>query len=144
MNNAADWYAEEEYRYRTEPSRKQKKPTGVLRVRRCDIYMADLTGDPLDRHGKVRPVIIIQNDKGNQSSDSFIAAIITSRPKKNLPTHITLGTDCGLRKNSTVLCEHIVTVKGDRLLKYMGTISGTKEEKRLDRALCISLQIRKR
>lgn len=114
-----------------------------MNVRRGDIYMADLSSHRVDSVCKVRPVIIVQNDKGNAHSNSYIAAIITSRPKKYMPTHILLSSKCGLRKNSTVLCEHLVTVRREMLLDYIGTIINTEDEKRLDRALEVSLQLNK-
>lgn len=113
-------------------------------VRRGDIYMADLSGDSIDGVCKVRPVLIVQNNKGNAHSNSYIAALITSKPKKYLPTHIVLDTNCGLRKNSTVLCEHIVTVRRDMLMDYIGTIVNTKYEQKLNKALSVSLQIRQK
>ena len=112
-------------------------------VRRGDIYMADLRGDWVDSVCRIRPVLIVQNNKGNAHSTSYIAALITSQPKKYLPTHITLGRKAGLRKQSTVLCEHLVTVRKDMLMSFIGTIVNTPEEKKLDRALAVSLQLQK-
>jgi len=111
-------------------------------IRRGDIYIADFTRNGIDDVHKVRPVIIVQNNVGNSYSTSYIAALITSKPKKDLPTHIKLGNENGLRKNSTVLCEHLVTISRDMLMKYLGTIVNTEEEKNLDKALHVSLQLR--
>ena len=112
-------------------------------VRRGDIYMADLTGDAIDAVCRVRPVMIVQNNKGNAHSSSYIAALITSKPKKPLPTHIKLGRSCGLRKNSTVLCEHLITVRREMLMKYIGTIVNTDSEAALNKALSVSLELKK-
>ncbi len=111
-------------------------------VRRGDIYMADLSGDSVDAVCRVRPVLIVQNNKGNAHSSSYIAALITSKPKKHLPAHIALDTSCGLRKNSTVLCEHLVTVRRDMLMVYIGTIVNTRDEALLNKALSVSLELR--
>lgn len=112
-------------------------------VRRGDIYMVDLTGDSIDSACRVRPVLIVQNNKGNAHSTSYIAALITSKPKKFLPTHVMLDKSCGLRKNSTVLCEHLVTVRREMLMEYIGTIVNTDDESRVDKALSVSLELRK-
>lgn len=112
-------------------------------VRRGDIFMADMSSHHIDHACGVRPVLIVQNDKGNAHSTSYIAAVVTSKPKKYLPTHILLSSQCGLRKNSTVLCEHLVTIKKEMLLDYIGTIINTDDEKKLDRALEVSLQLNK-
>lgn len=103
--------------------------------------MADLTSHNVDYACGVRPVLIVQNDKGNAHSDSYIAAVITSKPKKYLPTHFVLDGRCGLRKNSTVLCEHLVTVKKFMLMSYVGTIVNTADEDRMNKALSVSLQL---
>lgn len=97
-----------------------------MEVRRGDIFMANLTSHNVDYACGVRPVLIVQNDKGNAHSDSYIAAVITSKPKKYLPTHFKLDSRCGLRKNSTVLCEHLITVKRFMLMDYIGTIVNTE------------------
>ena len=114
-----------------------------MNVRRGDIFMADLSSHLVDYECRVRPVLIVQNDKGNAHSTSYIAAVVTSKPKKKLPTHILLSSRCGLRKNSTVLCEHLVTVKKEMLLDYIGTVINTDDEKKIDRALEVSLQLNK-
>ncbi len=57
-------------------------------VRRGDIYMADLARDPLSKKSGIRPVVVVQNDAGNASSTEVIVVIVTSRHKKELPTHV--------------------------------------------------------
>ncbi len=101
--------------------------------------MADLTNvEPVCGR---RPVIIVQNNKGNVHSTSVIAALITSRQKKYLPTHVKLYPECGLRKPSTVLCEHIITLDKEMLLAYIGTVVNTKAEDQLNAALEVSLSL---
>lgn len=112
-----------------------------IQPRRGDIFMADITQHKIDSVCGVRPVLIIQNDKGNLHSTSVIAALITSRPKKYLPTHVKLFPDCGLRKKSIVLCEHIITLEKSMLKSYIGTVVNTKAEKQLNRALKVSLSL---
>ncbi len=103
--------------------------------------MANLTADPVETNGKVRPVVIVQNNVGNDCSNSFIAAIITSKKKKPMPTHVYMRMCCGLRKNSTILCEHLVTLNQSMLISQIGTIVNTKYERLLNNALCVSLQL---
>ena len=112
-----------------------------MEVRRGDIFMADLSSHITDFACGVRPVLIVQNNKGNAHSDSYIAAVITSKSKKRLPTHFILDSRCGLRKNSTVLCEHLVTVKKFMLISFIGTIVNTADEKKMNKALAVSLQL---
>ncbi len=110
-----------------------------LQPRRGDIFMADLSRDPLTRHSGVRPVVIVQNDQGNVSSGSVIAVIVTSSHKKRLPTHVPLFPRHGVKKPSTALCEHIITIDKSCLLNHLGTIVNTDAERRINTALRISI-----
>lgn len=58
-----------------------------------------------------RPVLILQNDIGNKYSPTVIVASITTKKKKNLPTHV----DVQLREPSVILLEQIFTVSKERL-----------------------------
>lgn len=110
--------------------------------RRGDVFMADLSKSNLDAKCGRRPVVIIQNDKGNAYSTSVIAALVTSQKKKRLPTHVPLGRECGLRRGSTVLCEHIVTLEKKWLLSYMGTVVNTPAAGELEKAIKVSLSLK--
>lgn len=112
-----------------------------LQPRRGDIFMADLTQHQIDSICGARPVLIVQNNKGNRFSSSVIAALITSKPKKYLPTHVKLYPDCGLRRKSIVLCEHIITLEKSMLTSYIGTVVNTKAEKQVNEALKVSLSL---
>lgn len=112
-----------------------------MEVRRGDIYMADISS--VSDECKIRPVLIVQNDKGNAHSSSFIAALITSKKKKDLPTHVAIKCSGGLRKDSIVLCEHLVTLSKEMLREFVGTIVNTEYESRIDKALQVSLQLKK-
>lgn len=113
-----------------------------VQPRRGDIFMANLARDPLTRESGVRPVVIIQNNLGNANSSSVIAAIVTGSHKKNLPTHVPLFPRHGVKRPSTVLCEHIVTIEKSCLLDHLGTIVNTDAERRLDDALRVSIGLR--
>ena len=91
-------------------------------MKRGDIYRADL--DPVvgSEQGGVRPVLIIQNDRGNLHSPTVIVAAITSRTHKaKLPIHVALpGAACGLKQDSVALLEQLRTLEKARLSKYLG------------------------
>lgn len=110
-----------------------------IQPRRGDIFMADLARDPLTRQSGLRPVVIIQNNLGNANSGSVIAVIVTSSHKKKLPTHVPLFPRHGVKRPSTALCEHIITIDKSCLLNQLGTIINTEAESRLDAALRVSI-----
>lgn len=61
-------------------------------IKRGDIYYADLYPVVGSEQGGIRPVLIIQNDTGNHYSPTVIAAAITGRKKKPMPTHVQVCT----------------------------------------------------
>ena len=97
-----------------------------MEVVRGDIFIADL--DPVmgSEQGGVRPVLIVQNDRGNRFSPTVICAAMTSRLGKNdLPTHVWIAAqESGLKRDSLVLCEQIRTLEKRRLRTKAGHIQG--------------------
>ena len=51
-------------------------------VKKGEMYYADLSPVVGSEQGGIRPVIILQNDKGNHYSPTTIIASVTSRKKK--------------------------------------------------------------
>lgn len=118
-----------------------KKQKEKRTIRRGDIYYADLSRTEKTRgseqHGR-RPVLIIQNDIGNQYAPTTIVAILTSQKKKYLPTHVALPNFAGLSKSSTVCLEQIKTIDKSRLEEYRGNV-GAQTMKEVEKAIAVSL-----
>ena len=89
-----------------------------IKVKRGQVYFADLGATQGSEQGGYRPVLIIQNDIGNAHSTTTIVAPITSATKRFLPTHYLIGNHNGLR-SGLVLCEQIRTIDKGRLRKYV-------------------------
>ena len=109
-------------------------------VYRGDIFYADLEPVIGSEQGGVRPVRVIQNNKGNVHSPTVIVAVITSRMEHyRLPTHVNLdGGKCGLQHDSTIKLEQLRTLDKRRLLGYAGRV-GKAKMKEVDKALEISV-----
>lgn len=107
-----------------------------MEVHRGDIFIADLNPVVGSEQGGVRPVLIVQNERGNRFSPTVICAAMTSRTgKHDLPTHVWIAAaDSGLQKDSLVLCEQIRTVEKSRLRVQAGHIGGLAM-RRVDLAL---------
>ena len=108
-------------------------------VKRGEIYRADL--DPVigSEQGGVRPVVVIQNDLGNQHSPTVIVAPVTSQKKRGLPTHVRVTPpEGGLTKPSVILAEQVRTLEKARLSEYLGTLSEPVME-RVTKALGIAM-----
>ena len=110
-------------------------------IKRGDVFYADLSSAIGSEQGGVRPVVIIQNDTGNKYSPTLIVLPITSQSKKYIPTHVCVGDEGGLSRESTVLCEQIRTLDKSQLKGYIGKFS-YDTMKRINQALCVSLALR--
>ena len=110
-------------------------------IRRGDIYYADLSPVYGSEQGGIRPVLVIQNDKGNEYSNTVIVAAISSKYKRiDLPTHVYICNNLSLPKNSVVLLEQIRTIDKDRLYSYKTHLSDDIMQE-IDKALIKSLGI---
>lgn len=109
-------------------------------VQRGDVFYADLSPVVGSEQRGVRPVLIIQNDIGNQFSPTTIIAAITGKnDKTNMPTHVSIPpeTTC-LACNSVILVEQIRTIDKARLRNKLCSLE-SDVMKAVDDALLISL-----
>lgn len=113
------------------------------KIRRGDMFYADMTPGIGSEQIGFRPVLMIQNDTGNRHSRTVIAATITSKAerKTKLPTHCPIKAQQGLGRDSLVLMEQIRTIDKNRLKEYLGTLD-SDTMRRVDKALAISLGLR--
>lgn len=111
-----------------------------------DIYYCDLGSNKGSVQSGVRPVLVVQNNVGNEKSPTTVVATITSVLKKlNQPTHILLDTSCGLKNDSIVMLEQIRTVDTQQeLLEYIGTVTDEKTLYNIRQGLLIELGLKKR
>ena len=108
-------------------------------VHKNEVYYADLSPVVGSEQGGVRPVLVVQNNVGNKYSPTVIVAAITSQINKaKIPTHIELGTDYGLAKDSVLLLEQIRTLDKRRLKEKIGFLDD-KCMQSVNEALLISL-----
>lgn len=115
----------------------------MKRIKRGEIYLADLTISTGSEQNGVRPVLIIQNNKGNKYSPTTIVACLSTKilTKAKLPTHHVLPTDLGLKYPSMVLCEQIKVIDKSRLMKKIGSV-GKQDMRIIDIKIRISLEIK--
>ena len=111
------------------------------KVKWGEIYYCDLGRGKGSVQAKMRPVLIIQNDVGNENGPTTVVAAISSVIKKMyLPTHIILDRTCGLREKSIVMLEQIRTVdKSSELKECIGKIRDSETKNAVKRGLAIEL-----
>jgi len=104
-------------------------------IKRGEIYFADLNPVVGNEQGGLRPVLIIQNDAGNQHSPTTIIAPLTTKDKQMLPTHVPVvcnGT------NNVILLEQIRAISRARLFARFGALS-PEDMQKVDKTLLVSL-----
>lgn len=109
-----------------------------MEIKRGDIYYADLNPTVGCEQGGVRPVLIIQNNVGNHFSPTVIAAAITSRRKKDMPTHVLLDEEgTRLFADSRIMLEQVRTIDRERLKEYFGSANAATMQY-VDHAIAVS------
>ena len=109
-----------------------------------NIYYADLRPVMGSGQGGTRPILILQNNIGNQFSPTTIAAVVTSRDGKHqLPTHIWIGSRFyGLRQDSMILLGQVRTLDQKRLRDYIGCLD-KEAMQAVNRGLAVSLGMKR-
>ena len=99
-----------------------------MNVQRGDVVLVDY---PYAAGGgtKVRPVLVIQNDRDNERLLNTIVAQITSVTRRSLePTQLLIeiatpvGQQSGLRQNSVVNCVNLLTLDRGMVLRKLGSL----------------------
>jgi len=115
------------------------------KIKRGDMFYADLPFGVGSEQNGCRPLVIISNDTGNKYSNTVIVAVITSQTenKAKMPTHCYINAQQGLGLNSLVLLEQIRTIDKKRLKEYIGTLD-SEVMNRIDRALVVSIGLKEK
>ncbi len=107
-------------------------------IRRGELYYAYLEPVIGSEQGGERPVVILQNNRGNRYSPTVIVAPLTTKlVKRTLPVHVKV-TAAGLRSTSLVLLEQIRTIDKQRLRQYIGEVTD-EEMREIEQAVLISI-----
>lgn len=107
-------------------------------IRRGELYYAYLEPVIGSEQGGERPVVILQNNRGNRYSPTVIVAPLTTKlVKRTLPVHVKV-TAAGLRSTSLVLLEQIRTIDKQRLRQYIGEVT-VEEMREIEQAVLISI-----
>lgn len=113
--------------------------TEKLDIQRGDIVYVNFDAASGCVTNGYRPALVISNDIGNTYSQTVIVATISSKLKKSqMPTHLIVEYNKGLRKKSMLMLEQIRTVDKCCVVERTGRVSERFME-RVNRALSISI-----
>ncbi|MCP4359049.1 MAG: type II toxin-antitoxin system PemK/MazF family toxin [Chloroflexi bacterium] len=109
------------------------------KIRRGDIFTVDFEPARGSEQGKRRPALVLQNDIGNRHSPTIIVAAIKTGDHTRFPTNVTIkASEGGLRNNSIILLNQILTIDKSRLGRYWGH-AAPKTMQKVNKAIKISL-----
>ena len=109
------------------------------RFRRGEVWTVDLEPVVGSGQGKARPVLIVQNDIGNQYSPVLIVAALTSGDNARYDVQVEVkAPEGGLHHIAIVLLNQIQTIDKRWVGRYWGRLS-PQTMHRVDRAIEISL-----
>lgn len=109
-----------------------------MNLKRGDIYYIESVYNAVGSEQRSgRPAIIVSNEKNNAHSGTVEVVYLTTQPKTDLPTHVTIHS---VSRESTALCEQITTVSTERIGDYKGTLT-SQEQMNVDIAIMISLDL---
>ena len=110
--------------------------------RRGDIYFADLDPTVGSEQSGIRPVVIVQNNIGNNLSPTLIIAPITTQKKASIPTHVPIAGITGLSPNAIALLEQVRAIDRQRLQNKLGYLI-REQMWEIDRAFALAIGIAK-
>jgi len=106
-------------------------------IRRGDIVYIEKYATTGSEQQAGRPAIIVSNDMNNEYSETVEIVYLTTSPKNNLPTHVTIRS---APRESIALCEQITSVSKMKVGDFICSASA-EEMSQVDIALLISLDL---
>lgn len=109
---------------------------------RGEIFLVDFSNNIGSEQAGLRPALIVQNEMGNANSPTTIVCPITSKIKTAIPTHVAISPfDCGIRENSTILCEQVRVIDKSRLKRKLGQIKNKEIIEEVNKKLMLSIGV---
>ena len=87
---------------------------------------------------KTRPAVIVSADFLNRYSGDLIGVFLTTRPKKEMDTHVTIRS---IGRESVALCGQPTTISINRIQRYIGRVTES-EMQQIEKALLCAMDIR--
>jgi len=96
-----------------------------MKINRGELILANLEPVTGSEQGRIRPVLIIQNNVSNDFSPTTIVSPITTKIyTKEFPTNVEVESEeSKLKKKSTILLNQIRTIDKSRLIRKISFLS---------------------
>ena len=96
-----------------------------MKIKKFNVYSADLNPKYGTEPGKIRPVVVVQTDMLNKVLKSTVICPITTNviPKASLLRVHLKKNQAGLNKNSDIIIDQMRAIDNQRFVDYIGEIS---------------------
>ena len=96
-----------------------------MKIKKFNVYSADLNPKYGTKPRKVRPVVVVQTDMLNKVLKSTVICPITTNvvPKASLLRVHLKKNQAGLNKNSDIIIDQMRAIDNQRFVDYIGEIS---------------------
>ena len=113
---------------------------GRKKVKRGDIWIADLPAGKGHVLKGQHPVVVMSSNKTNRGSGIVTVVPLTSAVKPAMPCHVEIS-GFGLRKVSTALAEQLTTIPKGCLHFWVGSLAGFGKMAELEQAIQQQLEV---
>ena len=104
-------------------------------IKRGDIWYIESGFSTGSEQRPGRPAVVVSNDTNNYHSSTVEVVYLTTQPKHDLPTHVTIHS---LGRESIAICEQITTVAVERMGNFRGCVTEA-ELHDIETAMLVSL-----
>ena len=96
-----------------------------MKIKKFNVYSADLNPKYGTEPGKVRPVVVVQTDMLNEALRSTVICPITTNvvPKASLLRVHLKKNEAGLNENADIIIDQVRAIDNRRFVNYLGEIS---------------------
>ena len=106
-------------------------------MKRGEIYLvSDPSGDPK----RQRAFVIVSHQGVIDSRYSTVVCAPVYSRGEDLATQLAVGPDEGLKHESWIMCDNLVSLRKTQLTRYIGSLSSTKIRK-LNTSLAVALDL---
>ena len=108
-------------------------------MKKFDIVMADLGSNEPGVQSKRRPCLVVANSE--KSLTSIVLPISSKQNHSWYKTHVSVGRESGLLKNSQILCEQIRCKKKKKIGKKVAEVKDVHIHEQINAAMEFTLGI---
>jgi len=114
-------------------------------VKCMGVYYANLPDMGNSTQKGIRPVLVVSNNKNNEFNSMVVVIPFTSKiDKRSLPVHVVFKEgleEIGLKKESTLTCEQILTISKDNIRQNIGHLSRKIDALKVAAGICTQIPI---